>query len=246
MIFKGAFFYKNGTIRIASLSLPGFGNNGSTRGAIRKLSSKSRQRLALVVNETSVDFKSILTLTYPKEFPGDGKRVKQDLRFMLTRLERNFPCLGFLWILEFQERGAPHFHILLDCVPDNIDRYYVAQEWAYRVAAKREEQDKVFFQHARKEHFEEIRSKNGAKNYMTKYALKPYQKKVPLEYLSTGRFWGCNSKVINGIEKPIYVNMSKDDLRKVLRAQNSPVSEWENLPLIIFSRENVSRETIDN
>ena len=59
-----------------------------------------------------VDFRSMLTLTMPGRFVKDGKIVKKMLRVFSEWLRSK----GFrgVWFLEFQTRGAPHFHIMLD------------------------------------------------------------------------------------------------------------------------------------
>src|SRR5512146_128055 len=83
----------------------------STRGVITMLSDDSLKRLAFVANNANVDFRSMITLTYPNEFPVSGKVCKQHLDAMLKALKRK--CgdgLQYLWFLEFQKRGAPHFH----------------------------------------------------------------------------------------------------------------------------------------
>ncbi|GAG78505.1 unnamed protein product, partial [marine sediment metagenome] len=50
-----------------------------TRAPIREFSKKSRQRLAFVASNTECVFKTMITLTYPRVFPGDGRVVKAHL-----------------------------------------------------------------------------------------------------------------------------------------------------------------------
>ncbi|MEW6206700.1 MAG: hypothetical protein AB1516_15485, partial [Pseudomonadota bacterium] len=50
--------------------------------------------------------------TYPREFP-DIRQAKRDLDVLIKRLARRFPAVAGVWKLEPQERGAPHFHLLI-------------------------------------------------------------------------------------------------------------------------------------
>lgn len=59
-----------------------------TRAEVSVFTAKSRRRLAFVASNTAVDFLSLLTLTYPREFPSDGRLVKKHLNYMLTCLRR--------------------------------------------------------------------------------------------------------------------------------------------------------------
>lgn len=56
----------------------------------------------------------MVTLTYPADFPVDGKLVKQHFLRWLKRTERKQQRpLQCVWKLEYQRRGAPHFHVYL-------------------------------------------------------------------------------------------------------------------------------------
>lgn len=60
---------------------------------------------------------AMVTLTYPGDWLAvapDGKTVKAHLRALRRRYERAWEePLTAVWKLEFQRRGAPHFHLLL-------------------------------------------------------------------------------------------------------------------------------------
>ena len=70
----------------------------------------------------------MLTLTYPADFPMDGLLVKNHWRRFRQWMVRNGGKTG-LWVLEFQKRGAPHFHIFLQQL---LDRIAVSEAW-YRI-----------------------------------------------------------------------------------------------------------------
>lgn len=159
------------------------------------LSRKSRKRLAFVANNTRVVFRTMLTLTYPSTFPCDGKQVKQNLNTFLVWARRRFKRPSYLWFLEFQRRGAPHIHILLDTpLPQNSKERTavysdVAQKWYETVKS---EDEKHLAAGTRTER---IRKPDGAARYCLKYAYKTKQKCVPAAFQNVGRFWGCSRDV---------------------------------------------------
>ena len=87
-----------------------------------------------IAQATDVEFRSMLTLTYPRQFPKDGHIVKKDLNALLQKVRRNIEG-EYLWFLEFQTRGAPHIHLLLtgkDISPRKRTDYGFF--WAGRIA----------------------------------------------------------------------------------------------------------------
>jgi hypothetical protein len=68
-----------------------------------------------------------LTLTYPADYP-NPRIAKRHLDTYMKRLRRKFPKLAGVWRLEFQRRGAPHFHVLLFGV-DYIPMDQVQAAW---------------------------------------------------------------------------------------------------------------------
>jgi len=84
--------------------------------------------------------------------------------------------------MEFQERGAPHFHIFGTWFPD---KDVVATIW-YNIVNSDDKRHLAagtrveFFKHGRA----------GMSSYASKYALKQEQKTVPENYQNCGRFWG--------------------------------------------------------
>lgn len=74
-----------------------------------------------------------ITLTYAKDFPIHARTAKRDLATLIKRLRRQFPGCGGVWRLEYQERGAPHFHIIF-CSGKHCSRRkmraYLTAVWA--------------------------------------------------------------------------------------------------------------------
>ncbi|GAG60722.1 unnamed protein product [marine sediment metagenome] len=170
----------------------------------------------------------MITLTYPCVYPSDGKLVKRQLRaflkFALCHLfprEENCERIAYLWFLEFQARGAPHIHILLDArVPTSFDHTRIIRErvsaaW-YRIV---DSGDPAHL--AAGTRCEAIREPDGAAHYAVKYAHKMRQKAVPSDYQNVGRFWG-HSKAVTPV--PLEeISCREDDVRETL-------SDWPYLP----------------
>ena len=164
--------------------IPAGGMSGERRAEVETLSQKSLKRLAFVAQNTSVKLGHMVTLTYPSSFPLDGVTIKRHLQRFLQMVRRR--GLSYLWFLEFQRRGAPHFHVLLTGA---LARDHVSQFW-YRVVGSGDER------HLRAgTRCEQIRSQEGAARYVAKYAAKREQKVVPRDFSSVGRFWGHSADV---------------------------------------------------
>ena len=83
------------------------------RSEITEFSQKSRQRLRLSlakVDQSKCGHPIFSGFTYPADFPLDQRTFKRHLKMFSQRFLRAFPKAGFHWKLEFQARGAAHFH----------------------------------------------------------------------------------------------------------------------------------------
>lgn len=161
-----------------------------TRADVTEFSTASRKRLAFVASNTDVRFTTMITLTYPREFPCDGLVVKRNFAAFRGATMRRWDKPSYLWFLEFQRRGAPHIHILLDIrLCSRNDPRWLSATW-YRICATGDER------HLRAgTRIERIRLPEGARHYVVKEASKMYQKVVPESYQNVGRFWGCSRDV---------------------------------------------------
>jgi len=188
--------------------------NDHERGEVTEFSDKSRARLAFVANNTDVTFRTMVTLTYPREFPRDGRTVKKHLARFLQKWQRYTQGSSVLWFLEFQQRGAPHVHILTStALPSRrVDaknlRLWVSHQW-FRIC------DSGDYKHLLAgTQVARVRNTECTGAYAVKYAAKMEQKRVPPEYRNVGRFWGHTADVK---PKPYFeVACSEDDLRVAL------------------------------
>jgi hypothetical protein len=85
--------------------------------------------LTASINQTKCGLPKFMTLTYPGTWAADPARWKADLDNFGLRVTRRWPGASIIWRLEFQKRGAPHFHCLVFGVA-YMDRRWVARVWA--------------------------------------------------------------------------------------------------------------------
>lgn len=98
----------------------------SQRGAVSGFSRRSRSRLLKLCASLDADRARaglFVTLTYPSTWPSDAPDWKTHLDSFGKRLSRRCANVSAVWKLEFQKRGAPHFHLLVLGVP------YIAASW---------------------------------------------------------------------------------------------------------------------
>lgn len=227
---------------------PGPNKTIPSRGKITKMSRKSCVRLIVYAQATEIEFNSMMTLTYPSVYPKDGQVVKTDLDYILTRMRKQFGDFSYLWFLEFQQRGAPHIHILTskECVSPKM-RASLLIGWVSRVyTSEWFIGDCPIGNHAKvigdmlkvnshERVWEIIRVQGGARHYVTKYAAKAIQKAVPKDYQNVGRFWGCSRDV-----KPIAIqtiDVTDEEVRQYLDKKGHPGADFDVIPRFIFGLE---------
>jgi len=186
---------------------------GGKRGAITEFSFQARFRLLHVIKNCNLDFRSMATVTYPAEFPMSGRIAKKHLFALKRELRREFPGIAGIWFLEFQRRGAPHFHLMLNLnLPDRGP--LIPMNRAHRngtcrpfmtVKAVQDWISKTWFRivgSGDKKHlragssWEVIEHEEGALRYGAAHAAKPHQKEVPKGFDDVGRFWGTLGEVL--------------------------------------------------
>lgn len=110
-----------------------------------------------------------LTLTYGQEFP-HPRVAKRHLDNFLKRIKRTYENVSGFWRLEFQERGAPHFHLLLFGLPF-VSYSWFAETWGGVVG-------RVFWDHSQDTprvpftRMEALQSHSHASRYIAKYVAK--------------------------------------------------------------------------
>ncbi len=129
-----------------------------------------------------------ITLTYPAQFSADPQDWKRDLDAFLKRLKRHFRIVAVVWKLEPQERGAPHYHLLVFRLED-IPRQWVSQAWYEIVGTGRAEHLRAGTR------VEVIRSWNGVMSYASKRYMGKVIEHIPTWWKNPGRFWGVSGSL---------------------------------------------------
>ena len=165
---------------------------GGKRKRINGFSVKSRRRLmqtiASVRRDAELPF--FVTLTYPYNFP-DPKQSKSHLDTFFKRLSRAFSH-GSIWKLEPQERGAPHYHLLVWGCDENEFIKFVPLAW-YEIAgggdANHLRWHLGILGNGNKHCVQRVRSFRGVWSYASKYLGKTFDVSGWSDKW-TGRYWG--------------------------------------------------------
>ena len=193
---------------------------GGKRGAITGFSRGSRRRLMVLMSKIPEGSKlpAFVTLTYPFVFPTPAG-AKSHLDNFLKRFARAFPMAGAIWKLEPQDRGAPHFHLLVWGVDLADLSRWVPQNW-YQIAGGG---DKLHYRwHSgllgNKHCVQAVNSHRGVIAYASKYLGKSFEQ---TNWVYTGRFWGVfqRTNIPFGSVYNFAVDLSKANL--ALRYQRS-------------------------
>ena len=160
-----------------------------------KFSRSASFRMCRYLRRAETDYISFGTLTYHLSWP-DGKGCKKQLATLIKRIWRNFDVhqkdskqyardgklFSLFWFLEFQERGAPHFHFYCS---HRIDQRWLRSAWA---EIKAETNRSAIIHGAKMKKI--TGGQVGGVRYARKYAAKAIQKEVPENFKNVGRFWG--------------------------------------------------------
>lgn len=156
------------------------------RGVVSGFSAAARKRMLEMLNKLTFERITFVTLTYPAVWNPDGHEYKKHLRRFRARIERKFGKVRVLWRLEFQQRGAPHYHLLFFDAPW-IEKSWLSDAWWGSVGSRDADH---------REYGTNIRGvasqgENGKIiSYVAKYAAKPLDNKAVTDDSWTGRYYG--------------------------------------------------------
>ncbi len=192
------------------------GSGGGRRGKVSGFSRASRRRLLQLLNSLNRnEVKTLplfITLTYPARWPDDPKVWKDHLDKFKRRMRRKFGPFAAVWRLEFQKRGAPHFHLLVFLQASAQDLYnWVSAAW-YEVCGE------ICPEHLRAgTRVESVRSWRGVVAYAAKYMGK--LEKLAVGVRDPGRFWGRWSGDLLPIspEETTVAGADANRIRRILR-----------------------------
>jgi hypothetical protein len=184
------------------------------RAEITEFSEKSRQRLRLSlakVDQSRCGRPIFATLTYPAEFPLDGETFKRHFKIFSQRFLRAFPFAGFHWKLEFQKRGAPHFHPIfwnLNCQFLSELRMWLALNW-FEVVGSGDGKHLVAGTSA-----DLINSQFGIMRYVSGYVSDADQTKPGFK---VGRYWGIVGRENIPWAKEEVIELSHEEGKRLRR-----------------------------
>ena len=183
--------------------------SGARRGRVTSFSAKSRKRLLELAARLDLAAASLgspiifITLTYGQEWP-EFEQVSRNLRAFLERLRRFAPESSAIWRIEYQSRGAPHFHLICFKLP-YLDKITLSAWWAEVIGCQYWDNSGSLPKHPFTR-IEAIKSGRRAMSYLSKYVAKlPDAAAAParfqedaggeggfnyVPYLHVGRWWG--------------------------------------------------------
>lgn len=222
------------------------------RGNISVVNKRSLNNLALLVKSCEVTFTSVMTLTYGGNYPFSGKVAKKHLNHFLVQSKRVFGDYSYIWVLEFQERGAVHFHIATTLpAPTKLQSQQFAEmwlkislegDWWYcelldvggTFARGQNLSTKLagYSVHRHPKAWEALRKSDGLGRYMAKYANKLRQKVVPPWYSDVGRFWGASRHI--KLPEGKYYSGNEAQVRQALEYGGRNVAHWKVLPRVVL------------
>jgi len=171
------------------------GDDGPRRGRISEWSDPSRRNFRKFMGGLqlgALDGGMMVGITYPDEFPDPESHevYKGHLRTFEARFLRRYPNGSFVWKLEFQERGAAHFHCVFFGLGAGDAALAAWRDWSkkawWEVVGSGCRHHRV-----RGVSSDWIKTRGGAVGYLTKYLAKEDQTR-PGDF--TGRYWGAKGR----------------------------------------------------
>lgn len=176
-------------------------SNGGKRGKCVGFSPASRLRMKKSLAKLNLKdkYSFFITLTYPEKYITDMHLSKRDLDVFRKAFAREFKSfIGGYWRLEYQQRGAPHYHMLL-ISEKPVSRKkiikFIARRWPdivrtsyLREGGNEKEYREHYEKHKKSGHnVQFMKSREMVTNYISKYISKVDNTVLPD---GTGRMWG--------------------------------------------------------
>lgn len=159
---------------------------GGKRNEIEGFSRGSRYRLFRLLHSLRFSTVSFVTLTYGQTFPTNGRIAKIHLKAFRRATERRWGNLSAIWRMEFQRRGAPHFHILyLDAPWIPVEDWCLVWDRSRHAPNGERSRNSLDLKINR-----ETKGSDVVGKYLGKYIAKPTQENDSEEKEKWGRVWG--------------------------------------------------------
>lgn len=193
------FYHKNATY--AGLKNAGIPSKGQgIRSTVAEFSKNSRKRLLSLFNSIDKDSfvfsPCFITLTYPSEFPVSFETYKRHLANFVKVFVLKYSNSSVVWRLEYQKRGAPHFHLIVinsshdkAFVSTRYTKKWISETW-YRIVGSGDQKHLKAGTNCKR-----MASTRQLFSYVSKYAAKNNdQAVVPESSVNPGRFWGVANR----------------------------------------------------
>jgi hypothetical protein len=157
------------------------------RGKIQGFTAKSRKRMMIMMSKTDQNKLPIfVTLTYPAIFP-QAKETKGHLGAFIKRLKRKYGNnIGYVWKLEKQKRGAPHYHLFIWGIKERSIISFITDSW-YEIVKSGDPKHALAGTQV-----QQMLYKHGLMKYCSKYLAK-IDKQFDTEEM--GRIWGKGGNI---------------------------------------------------
>lgn len=209
------FHYQASRIDIEPLSMPSWFEHPrhGKRAAISQFTAKSRKALLCLMASLVIDPEKLplfITLTYPRQWPVEPDIWKKHLDLFGQWIRYHHPGSSIIWKLEPQERGAPHFHLMVFGI-SFLPAKQVAQRW-FEIVGSGDPRHRSAGTEVRR-----VSSING----VMRYASKNYMGKECHAFgIKVGRFWGVIGRNLLPVSKVEEVQVSYHSsirLKRILR-----------------------------
>ncbi len=84
---------------------------GGSKEEMTVVTRKTVKNAVEVLTNSEQELNSMMVCTYPETYPDDGRIVKAHHKVMLEAIRRKFGDFSYFTAIEYQSRGAPHFHV---------------------------------------------------------------------------------------------------------------------------------------
>lgn len=194
---------------------------GGKRSKVSGFSKGSRLRMLYTIARIKIDAELPLfvTLTYPKNFP-TIEQAKRDLKIFNQRLLNKFSMAGEIWKLEPQERGAPHYHMMVWGVKEESLFRWVCDNW-WDIAGQDDQNALLLLEGAlegSKKCVEKVRTRRGVIAYVSKYLGKTFDVSN-WEGQWTGRYWGLVGKSNIPFGQEVSIDLPEQEIIQWMRYQ---------------------------
>lgn len=93
---------------------------GGRKSKMICISKKSIRNAVEVLTNSDPELSSMIVCTYPEQYPDDGRIVKAHHKALLAAVSHKFGDISYFTAIEYQSRGAPHFHMALSLKLDDL------------------------------------------------------------------------------------------------------------------------------